>query len=332
MSEALPTTSRGCCAKRSRPSSRPRIWRCAWRARCRASPRWPPRSSRSGSSRRCAIRVTGLGRRRRSWSAAARGSRWCCCARVGAAHGSSGGLSGARASAERTRARSRPGDAQAARRPLIHRAVRLVSMVRDDPTQALRRVRLDRSEASRRRGFDAARGRERRRARSRSCTSATRTSRSRWPFACAASVRSPKRSSRRRSSPPGAAAHAMTARAAACARGCSGSSTTARSTRCAGARSTTAAGSATRASRSVWRRPSAPRRRSVAATRPARSVRLWTSSPAEQSHVIELAYYGGFSHSEIAAMLETPIGTIKGRMRLGLQKLRLQLGPMQVLS
>jgi RNA polymerase sigma-70 factor, ECF subfamily len=49
--------------------------------------------------------------------------------------------------------------------------------------------------------------------------------------------------------------------------------------------------------------------------------------PAEQSRVIELAYYGGFTHSEIATMLDTPIGTIKGRMRLGLQKLRLQLDP-----
>jgi RNA polymerase sigma-70 factor (ECF subfamily) len=49
--------------------------------------------------------------------------------------------------------------------------------------------------------------------------------------------------------------------------------------------------------------------------------------PAEQSHVIELAYYGGFTHSEIATMLDTPIGTIKGRMRLGLQKLRSQLDP-----
>ncbi|HEV3320159.1 MAG TPA: sigma-70 family RNA polymerase sigma factor [Solirubrobacteraceae bacterium] len=49
--------------------------------------------------------------------------------------------------------------------------------------------------------------------------------------------------------------------------------------------------------------------------------------PSEQSHVIELAYYGGFTHSEIATMLDTPIGTIKGRMRLGLQKLRSQLGP-----
>jgi RNA polymerase sigma-70 factor (ECF subfamily) len=52
--------------------------------------------------------------------------------------------------------------------------------------------------------------------------------------------------------------------------------------------------------------------------------------PVEQSHVIELAYYGGFTHSEIATMLNTPIGTIKGRMRLGLQKLRSQLGPAEV--
>jgi RNA polymerase sigma-70 factor (ECF subfamily) len=48
--------------------------------------------------------------------------------------------------------------------------------------------------------------------------------------------------------------------------------------------------------------------------------------PAEQCKVIELAYFGGFSHSEIAAMLDTPIGTVKGRMRLGLEKLRGQLG------
>ena len=48
--------------------------------------------------------------------------------------------------------------------------------------------------------------------------------------------------------------------------------------------------------------------------------------PDEQSKVIELAYYGGFSHSEIAELLQTPIGTVKGRMRLGLEKLRGQLG------
>ncbi len=46
------------------------------------------------------------------------------------------------------------------------------------------------------------------------------------------------------------------------------------------------------------------------------------SLPPEQSHVIELAYFGGFTHTEIADILETPVGTVKGRMRLGLDKLR----------
>ena len=47
--------------------------------------------------------------------------------------------------------------------------------------------------------------------------------------------------------------------------------------------------------------------------------------PREQSQVIELAYFGGFSHSEIADILGAPIGTIKGRMRLGLEKIRATL-------
>ncbi len=47
--------------------------------------------------------------------------------------------------------------------------------------------------------------------------------------------------------------------------------------------------------------------------------------PREQSQVIELAYFGGFSHSEIAQMLGAPLGTIKGRMRLGLEKIRATL-------
>jgi RNA polymerase sigma-70 factor (ECF subfamily) len=47
--------------------------------------------------------------------------------------------------------------------------------------------------------------------------------------------------------------------------------------------------------------------------------------PPEQVQVIELAYFGGFSHSEIAELLNTPIGTIKGRMRLGLDKMRTAL-------
>jgi RNA polymerase sigma-70 factor (ECF subfamily) len=46
------------------------------------------------------------------------------------------------------------------------------------------------------------------------------------------------------------------------------------------------------------------------------------SLPNEQSQVIELAYFAGFTHSEIAKMLGMPIGTVKGRMRLGLEKMR----------
>jgi RNA polymerase sigma-70 factor (ECF subfamily) len=52
--------------------------------------------------------------------------------------------------------------------------------------------------------------------------------------------------------------------------------------------------------------------------------------PADQSQVIELAYFGGFTHTEIAEMLDTPVGTIKGRMRLGLQKMRHALGAGEV--
>jgi RNA polymerase sigma-70 factor (ECF subfamily) len=54
--------------------------------------------------------------------------------------------------------------------------------------------------------------------------------------------------------------------------------------------------------------------------------------PDEQRRVIELAYYGGFTHSEIAAMLGAPIGTIKGRMRLGLEKLRDRLAPLELMA
>jgi RNA polymerase sigma-70 factor (ECF subfamily) len=48
--------------------------------------------------------------------------------------------------------------------------------------------------------------------------------------------------------------------------------------------------------------------------------------PADQRQVIELAYFGGFTHSQIAEMLQLPAGTVKGRMRLGLTKLRMALG------
>ena len=47
--------------------------------------------------------------------------------------------------------------------------------------------------------------------------------------------------------------------------------------------------------------------------------------PPDQRRVIELAYFAGFTHTEIADMLTIPVGTVKGRMRLGLEKLRLRM-------
>lgn len=52
---------------------------------------------------------------------------------------------------------------------------------------------------------------------------------------------------------------------------------------------------------------------------------LWhalSSLPSLQRQAIEMAYFGGLSSSEIAAHLNEPIGTIKGRLRLGMEKLR----------
>ncbi|MGI8854591.1 MAG: sigma factor-like helix-turn-helix DNA-binding protein [Thermomicrobiales bacterium] len=43
--------------------------------------------------------------------------------------------------------------------------------------------------------------------------------------------------------------------------------------------------------------------------------------PPKQRHVLELAYFGGFTHREIAEQTGAPLGTIKTRLRLGLRKL-----------
>lgn len=82
----------------------------------------------------------------------------------------------------------------------------------------------------------------------------------------------------------------------------------------------------------IEERHEAPERTDVEAARreQARTVRdAIDALPDEQRRTIELAYFGGFSHSEIAAVMEMPVGTVKGRMRLGLEKLRRQLGGLE---
>jgi RNA polymerase sigma-70 factor (ECF subfamily) len=57
------------------------------------------------------------------------------------------------------------------------------------------------------------------------------------------------------------------------------------------------------------------------------------SLPSEQRQVIELAYFGGLTHSEIARSLSLPAGTVKGRMRLGLTRMRALLAePWEVVA
>jgi RNA polymerase sigma-70 factor (ECF subfamily) len=54
--------------------------------------------------------------------------------------------------------------------------------------------------------------------------------------------------------------------------------------------------------------------------------------PSDQRRVIELAYFAGFTHTQIAEMLTIPVGTVKGRMRLGLEKLRSRIDMSSVMT
>jgi RNA polymerase sigma-70 factor (ECF subfamily) len=47
--------------------------------------------------------------------------------------------------------------------------------------------------------------------------------------------------------------------------------------------------------------------------------------PLEQLKVLELAYFSGYTHVQVSELLDVPLGTIKGRMRLGLKKMRVYL-------
>ena len=50
-------------------------------------------------------------------------------------------------------------------------------------------------------------------------------------------------------------------------------------------------------------------------------IEALSSIPAEQRQAVELAFFGGYSHREIADMTRVPLSTVKGRMRLALEKL-----------
>jgi RNA polymerase sigma-70 factor (ECF subfamily) len=61
----------------------------------------------------------------------------------------------------------------------------------------------------------------------------------------------------------------------------------------------------------------------------ARLVSALADLPAEQRNALELAYFEGLSHAEIAERTAQPLGTVKTRIRLAMQKLRQGLDPLR---
>jgi RNA polymerase sigma-70 factor, ECF subfamily len=55
-------------------------------------------------------------------------------------------------------------------------------------------------------------------------------------------------------------------------------------------------------------------------------LRSLGSRPQEQLKILELSYFSGYTHVEIADLLDLPLGTVKGRMRLGLKKMKEYFG------
>ena len=56
------------------------------------------------------------------------------------------------------------------------------------------------------------------------------------------------------------------------------------------------------------------------------ALSLIADLPAPQKEAVFLAYFGDMTHSELASHADAPLGTVKGRIRLGLEKLRSGLG------
>jgi RNA polymerase sigma-70 factor (ECF subfamily) len=65
-----------------------------------------------------------------------------------------------------------------------------------------------------------------------------------------------------------------------------------------------------------------PERLAELALRRERIQKAMAQLPAEQQQVVELAYFGGYSQRQIADTLQQPVGTVKTRIRLAMEKLR----------
>ncbi|MBA2683188.1 MAG: sigma-70 family RNA polymerase sigma factor [Gemmatimonadaceae bacterium] len=89
---------------------------------------------------------------------------------------------------------------------------------------------------------------------------------------------------------------------------------------------TTGATSADAIDRSDAMAPAPDPQRNAEAAERARDISAALAKlPAEQREVIVLAYFGGLSQSEIASRTSLPLGTVKTRARLALEKLRAPL-------
>jgi RNA polymerase sigma-70 factor (ECF subfamily) len=77
-----------------------------------------------------------------------------------------------------------------------------------------------------------------------------------------------------------------------------------------------------RAEAPIRRQPVVSQPDSVAANQASGVRKAMASLPSDQAELLELAYFAGYSHSELAERTGLPLGTVKTRLRLGLSRLR----------
>jgi RNA polymerase sigma-70 factor (ECF subfamily) len=72
--------------------------------------------------------------------------------------------------------------------------------------------------------------------------------------------------------------------------------------------------------------PSAPAEAGISSEEAARIRAAVNALPQEQRQALELVFFSGLSHSDVASALKQPLGTVKARIRRGMLKLRDSLG------